>query len=157
MPKIDFHARFENGVEFSDVYIDGEKRFVCKKRQCLNPYWTIKSLCGKSLGDAETLLLVSEAAENGELEKRLASYSKQVYNRISINEGVKDMAIKIGTGRGKKGDGMTINRATKVKTRGNIRNIHGFSCKQLEALLANPNSRNKDVAKIKRAIARRAK
>ena len=66
-----------------------------------------------------------------------------------------NMTIKVGSGRGKKGDGMTINRQTKVKKRGNIRNIHGFSCKQLEALLANPNSRNKDVAKIKRAIAKK--
>jgi len=66
------------------------------------------------------------------------------------------MTVKIGTGRGKKGDGVTIDKITKKKTRGNIRNVHGFSDQQLEALLANPNSRNKDVAKIKRAMARRA-
>lgn len=66
------------------------------------------------------------------------------------------MTIKIGTGRGKKGDGMIINRTNKVKTRTNIRNVNGFSNQQLEALLANPNTRNKDVPKIKRALARRA-
>ena len=67
------------------------------------------------------------------------------------------MSIKIGTGRGKKGDGLKVNKQTKKKTRGNIRNVSGFSNQQLDALLANPNTRNKDVAKIKRAMARRAK
>ena len=67
------------------------------------------------------------------------------------------MTVKIGTGRGKKGDGVTVNKQNKTKTRGNARNVNGFSDQQLEALLANPNSRNKDVAKIKRALANRAK
>ncbi len=87
----------------------------------------------------------------------MTNQSKPEIIESQLNEGAKDMAIKIGTGRGKKGDGATINRTTKVKTRGNIRNVNGFSNQQLEALLANPNSRNKDVPKIKRAMARRAR
>ena len=76
MTKVDFHARFENGFEFSDVWVNGEKRFVCKKVDCFNPYWTIKSLCDRDLGTAKTLLIVRDSVESGEMEKRLASINK---------------------------------------------------------------------------------
>ena len=76
MVKVEFHARFENGFEFSDVYVNGEKRFICVKIDCLNPYWKIKSLDHRKLGEAKTLLIVRDSIESGEMEKRLASYSK---------------------------------------------------------------------------------
>ena len=65
------------------------------------------------------------------------------------------MSIKIGQGRGKKGDGLHINRETKQRSYGQARHIHPMSNEQLIALLANPNTRNKDVGKIKRICKRR--
>ncbi len=60
------------------------------------------------------------------------------------------MSIKIGRGRGKKGDGLHINRETKQRSYGQARHAAMMSNKQLLALLDNPNTRGKDVAKIKR-------
>lgn len=65
------------------------------------------------------------------------------------------MTIKVGSGRGKKGDGLHINRETKQRSYGTARHIHPMSNEQLLALLDNPNTRNKDAGKIKRVCSRR--
>ena len=65
------------------------------------------------------------------------------------------MGSKITSGRGKKGDGLHIDKDTKQRTYGVARCIYSFTKGQLEALLANANTRNKDIGKIKREIRKR--
>ena len=60
------------------------------------------------------------------------------------------MSIKIGMSRGKKGDGLHINRETKQRSYRQDRHAAMMSNSQLQALLDNPNTRAKDVGKIKR-------
>ena len=60
------------------------------------------------------------------------------------------MSLKIGRGRGKKGDGLHINRETKQRSYGQARHATMMSNTKLMELLTNPNTRAKDVSKIKR-------
>jgi len=65
------------------------------------------------------------------------------------------MSLKIGRGRGKKGDGLHIDRETKQRKYGMARNAAMMSRAKLQELLNNANTRAKDIAKIKHLITRR--
>ena len=62
------------------------------------------------------------------------------------------MSLKIGMGRGKKGDGLHINKQTKQRSYGQARHASMMSAQVLGDMVANPNTRAKDLVKIRREI-----
>ena len=67
------------------------------------------------------------------------------------------MSVKIGMGRGKKGDGLKIDKMTKQRSYGQSRHMAMMSYYALGEMAGNPNTRAKDRAKLKTEIEKRAR
>jgi len=62
------------------------------------------------------------------------------------------MSMKIGRGRGKKGDGLAINRKTGTRTRLAVRNASMFSAEKVQEMLNDKNTRAKDLVKLRKIV-----
>ena len=65
------------------------------------------------------------------------------------------MSMKIGRSRGKKGDGLHIDKLTKKRNYGMVRNAAMMSKEKLQELLNSSNTRAKDKVKIRKTIMQR--
>lgn len=65
------------------------------------------------------------------------------------------MSMKVGRGRGKKGDGLHINRETKQRHYGMARTVSMLSGVKIADLLTDVNTRAKDKAKLLKELNKR--